>query len=200
MQRNFARTVLQTRTFARYFTALLLSLALFHCSAFSQTVPDGYKSNPSIWAGIEYANLQAGFPFDSTVRVSGLGAIVSYSRTHQILIEGQVRVLNWNSWNGETEHDYLAGPRYTFLHSDRLRPFARFEIGEVTINYPFTLGVGHQFAMVPAGGLEYRLGRRWSVRGTYEYQFLPNSPNFTNEPHYGMRPNGASAGITCRVF
>lgn len=168
--------------------------------AFGQTVPDADKGNSSLWAGIEYANIEAGFPHGSSARLAGLGGIVSFSRTHHWLLEGQIRVLNWNRWNGESERDYLGGPRYTFLNNNRLRPFARFEVGEVTINYPFHLGVGHQFAMVPGGGIEYRLSRKWSVRGTYEYQFLPNSPNFTNEPRYGMRPNGAFAGLTYRVF
>jgi opacity protein-like surface antigen len=180
--------------------AALFSVALICCSAFGQTVPDAYKDNPSFWAGIEYANLDAGFPYGSSVRLSGLGGLVSFSWTHHLVLEGQAQVLNWNRWNGESEHDYLAGPRYTFLKSDRLRPFARFEIGEVTINYPFRLGVGHQFAAVPGGGLEYRLSHRWSVRGTYEYQILPDSPNFTDELHFGIRPNGAFAGITYRVF
>jgi predicted extracellular nuclease len=49
-------------------------------------------------------------------------------------------------------------------------------------------------------GTEYRLGHQWLVRGTYEYQFLPNSPNFTNEPKFGIKPNGVSAGISYRLW
>jgi opacity protein-like surface antigen len=56
------------------------------------------------------------------------------------------------------------------------------------------------FAVVPGGGLEYRLNRRWSVRASYEYQILPVSPNFTDEPRFGIRPNGVFAGFTYRVF
>lgn len=196
--------LLQTLTPGRRFVLrlglLLLTISLGWTAAPGQAVPDAYKDNPSFWAGLEYSNVEAGFPHDSTLRLSGLGALVSFSWTHHLLLEGQARVLNWNRWNGESEHDYFAGPRYTFLKGDRLRPFVRFEIGMVTVNYPFHIGTGHQFAAVPGGGVEYRLSHRWSVRGTYEYQILPDSPNFANEPHFGMRPNGAFAGITYRVF
>jgi opacity protein-like surface antigen len=188
------------RSTAGLCSALLFGLAFIYSSAFGQSVPDAYKDNPSLWAGIEFANIEAGFPYGSSVRLSGLGGIASFNWTHHLLLEAQARVLNLNRWNGESEHDYFAGPRYTFLKGNRLRPFARFEVGEVTINYPFNIGVGHQFAMVPAGGVECRLKHRWSVRGTYEYQILPNSPNFTDEPHFGMRPNGVFAGVTYRVF
>ena len=53
--------------------------------------------------------------------------------------------------------------------------------------------------MVPGVGLEYRLKRRLSLRGSYEYQILPNSPNFTNEPKFGIRPAGVFAGLTYRL-
>jgi opacity protein-like surface antigen len=54
--------------------------------------------------------------------------------------------------------------------------------------------------MAPGGGVEYRLSRKLSLRAIYEYQFLSNSPNFTNEPQFGIKPNGGFAGISYRVF
>ena len=180
---------------------LMIILAILLCAAASgQSVPDGLKDNPSLWVGLDYSNMHAGFPHGSNLRLSGMGGVASFSWTHQLLIEGQVQHLNWNSWYGETEQDYLAGPRYTFLKGDRLRPFARLEIGLVHIHYPFRIGTGNMFAVVPAGGIEYRLNRKWSVRASYEYQILPVSPNFTNEPKFGIRPNGASVGFTYRVL
>jgi opacity protein-like surface antigen len=115
-------------------------------------------------------------------------------------LEGHIRYLDWDRWNGETEHDYLAGPRYTFLHRNKLRPFASFQMGTVAMRYPFSIGTGNMFAAVPGGGLEYRLSHRWSVRAAYEYQILPNSPNFTDEPQFGIRPNGGGGGLSYRVF
>lgn len=154
----------------------------------------------ALWAGVEYSNFKAGFPNNSSVRLSGIGGFADFHWTHAIGVEAHARFLNLQSWNGETEQDYLIGPRYTFLHSERWRPFASFEVGFVKIHYPFTLGDGTSFAMAPGGGLEYRLGNRWHARAAYDFQLLPNSPNFTNATKFGIHPNGASVGITYRIF
>jgi opacity protein-like surface antigen len=115
-------------------------------------------------------------------------------------VEAHGRFLNLNSWYGETEQDYLAGPRYTFLHSLKWHPFASFQVGLVRVQYPFSIGTGTSFAMVPGGGLDYRINQKWSLRGSYEYQFLPNSPNFTDEPKFGIKPNGVSVGVSYRLW
>jgi opacity protein-like surface antigen len=168
--------------------------------AAAQTVVDGRGGAASLWAGAEYASYKAGFPIDSSVQLSGIGAFATYNLNRHYAVEMHARFLNLNSWNGETEQDYLAGPRYTFLRGEKLRPFAMFQVGYVKIQYPFQMGTGTSFAMAPGGGVEYRLGRKWSVRGAYELQMLTNSPDFTNEPHFGIRPNGATVGISYRVF
>ena len=162
-------------------------------------MPSAHGPSQSLWVGGEYANLQAGFPEGSTLRLSGAGVFANYNWNHFLGMEVHARFLNFNSWNGETEQDYLAGPRYSFLNSRRWRPFASFPVGLAKIQYPFTLGSGSSFAMAPGGGLEYRLSRKWTVRAAYEYQFLTNSPNFTNEPKFGIKPNGGMAGISYRV-
>jgi hypothetical protein len=178
----------------------LLLFCLAPLKVCGQVVASAYKDNPSVWAGAEFANYHAGFPYGSGLRLSGFGFFVTYNRTHHIGLEGHARFLDINSWYGETEQDYLAGPRYTFLAKEKWRPFADFEIGGVRIHYPFQIGVGDQFAMAPGGGLEYWVNHRFSVRGVYEYQILPNSPNFTNEPHFGVNPNGVYGGVSMRVF
>lgn len=183
------------------FSVRLLTIELLAIAplAVAQTVPDAYKGNPSLWGGVEYANFYAGFPHGSDARISGIGGLVTFVWTRSFGLEGHFRYLDMNSWNGETEHDYLAGPRYTFLHGDTWRPYASFQVGVVRMQYPFNIGTGTMFAAVPEGGLEYRLSHRWSVRAAYEYQILPNSPNFTDEPHFGMRPNGPYGGISYRI-
>jgi opacity protein-like surface antigen len=168
--------------------------------AHTQTVPDGRGGAASLWAGAEYANYQAGFPKDSTVRLAGIGAFATYNLNRHYAVEMHARFLNLNSWNGETEQDYLIGPRYSFLRGEKLRPFALFQVGMVKMQYPFQMGSGTSFAMAPAGGVEYRLNRKWSVRGAYEFQMLANSPNFTNEPQFGIHPVGATVGIAYRIF
>jgi opacity protein-like surface antigen len=150
--------------------------------------------------GAEYANLQAGFPNGSNLRLSGVGVFGNFNWNHTYGMEAHARFLNFNSWNGETEQDYLAGPRYTFLHRNKLRPFAAFNVGLVKIQYPFSMGTGTSFAMAPGGGVEYRLSHKWSIRGNYEYQILLNSPDFTNEPKFGIKPNGGLVGISYRLW
>lgn len=166
----------------------------------AQTVADARGGAASLWAGVEYGAYKAGFPRDSTVQLNGIGAFGTYNWNRHYALEMHARFLNMQSWYGETEQDYLAGPRYSFLRGEKLRPFAMFQVGFVKIQYPFSMGTGTSFAMAPGGGVEYRLGRKWSVHGAYEFQMLTNSPDFTNEPKFGIRPNGATVGIAYRIF
>lgn len=168
--------------------------------ACAQTAPSAYEPPQSLWLGAEYGNLQAGFPSGSSVRMSGIGVFATYNWNKHYALEGHARFLNFYSWYGETQQNYLIGPRYTFLRNNKWRPFARFQVGVVHIQYPFEMGTGNSLALAPAGGVEYRVNHKWSVNGTYEYQFLPNSPNFTGEPKFGIRPNGVTAGISYRLF
>jgi opacity protein-like surface antigen len=177
-----------------------LGAVLCVSAAQAQTVPDGRGGAASLWVGAEYGSFKAGFPVDSTVKLSGVGAFATYNWNRHYAMEMHARFLNLNSWYGETEQDYLAGPRYTFLRGEKLRPFALFQVGFVKIQYPFLIGTGTSFAMAPGGGVEYRLGRKWSVRGAYELQILTNSPDFTDEPKFRIRPNGATMGISYRLF
>ncbi|MGO8756541.1 MAG: outer membrane protein [Terracidiphilus sp.] len=192
--------MIQRKSYRGWHGGLALAALLAAAAAHGQTAPAANGGGASLWAGAEYSNMQAGFPNGSSVRLDGIGGFAGYNWNHSFGVEGHIRFLNFNSWYGESQQDYLAGPRYTFLHNDRWRPFAAFEVGAVKIQYPFSLGTGTSFAMAPSGGLEYRLGRKWSVRGAYEYQFLPNSPDFTDEPKFGIRPNGILAGISYRIF
>jgi opacity protein-like surface antigen len=174
---------------------------VFVCAAAAhgQAVPSAHRGAQSLWLGAEYSNLHAGFPYGSSLRLSGAGVFATYNWDHHYAVEGHARFLNQNSWYGETEQDYLAGPRYTFLRSNKWRPYASFQAGIVKIQYPFSIGNGSLFALAPGGGIEYRMAPKWALRGSYEYQILPNSPNFTDEPKFGIRPNGFQFGIAYRM-
>jgi opacity protein-like surface antigen len=179
------------------FAALAILFAA--APARGQSHVSAYQTGPSLWAGAEYADFQAGFPNGSSVRLEGVGGFANFNWSHAIGIEARVRFLDFNSWYGETQQDYLAGPRYTFLRNRKWRPFASFQVGMVKIQYPFGMGSGTSFAMAPGGGLEYRLSRRLAARASYEYQILPNSPDFSDEPNFGIRPNGFVAGFSYRI-
>lgn len=68
---------------------------------------------------------------------------------------------------------------------------SRFTSGSISATKYFTIA--------PAGGLEYRLNCLWAMHTEYQYRFLLDSPNFTNEPQYGIHPNGVQVGVTYRI-
>jgi opacity protein-like surface antigen len=176
-------------------TILFIAVATAH----GQSTHDAEGGGASLWAGAEFSSFLAGFPSGSSTRLQGIGAFGTYNLRHNLGFEAHIRFLDMGSWHGETQQDYLFGPRYTFLHSNKWRPFVGFDVGAVKIQYPFSIGTGTSFAMAPNAGLEYRLNRKWSLRGSYECQFLPNSPNFTDEPKFGIRPNGVQFGVSYRI-
>ena len=59
---------------------------------------------------------------------------------------------------------------------------------------------GSYLSVAPGAGVNYRLSRRFMVRGEYEYQFWLNSPNFANEPARQLKPSGFHLGVSFRVF
>jgi opacity protein-like surface antigen len=178
---------------------MLLAAVLCVSAARGQSAPSAWGGVQSVWAGAEYANEQAGFPVGSSVRLAGVGGFINFNWNHQYGVEGHVRIMNLSSWNGETEQAFLAGPRYTFLHSGKLRPYAIFQMGMVHVQYPFNMGAGNSFALAPGAGVEYRLKRRWSVRAAWEDQILVNTPGFTNEPQFRVKPSGFTGGIAFRI-
>lgn len=166
----------------------------------AQSVASAYGNKSSLWIGGEYANLQAGFPKDSSVRISGIGASLDYNWRAHLGLEAHARFLDWASWHGQTEHSYLAGPRYTFLNNRKWRPFVAFDLGITQMHYPFSLGDGNSFTLAPRAGIEYKLNRKLKLQATYEADLLTNSPDFTNEPNFGIHPNGLIVGAAWRIY
>jgi len=190
---GWTKTILQKNAW----TLLLLLLA---CSTLhSQSKEAAVTSTQSLWVGGEFSNMQVGFPYGSNWRMSGIGAYAIFNWNHSLGVQAETNFLQFHSFYSETQMSFLAGPRYTFLHSSKWRPYAQFSIGDVRTRYPFDIGSGNSFALAPAGGLDYSFSRRWAIHTQYEYQFLTNSPNFTDEPHFGMTPNGVKIGISYRL-
>jgi hypothetical protein len=175
------------------------TIALSVSAAHSQSRETAYGGGQSVWVGLDFSNMSVGFPYGSGQRMSGIGVFGVFNFNHRFAIQGESNFLRFNSYEGENQTSFLAGPRYTFLHSSKWRPYAQFSIGNVHTQYPFDIGSGNSFALSPAFGLDYRVSPRWAVQAKYEYQFLTNSPNFTNEPKFGMTPNGFSLGVSYRL-
>ena len=90
------------------------------------------------------------------------------------------------------ENHLLAGPRF-HLQRGRFSPYAKFLVGEGTINfqqgYNVTAYSEHYFIYAPGGGVALHVARHVNVRLIdFEYQLWPGFA-----PH-GLTPYGASVG------
>jgi hypothetical protein len=177
-----------------------LSASLLAGVARAQAVPSATRPNHVLWVGGEYSNISAGFPYESSQRLWGVGAFADYHLTSHIGVEAEARFLRFNSFYGETEDNYLAGPRYLAGRFGRLEPYAQCLAGLGKIQYPFAIGSGSYLALAPGAGASYRLSRRWALRGEYEYQLWPNSPNVANQASHEITPNGFHVGVAFRLF
>ena len=178
--------------------AALAAGLLIH-SAQAQVVPSATRPSHALWVGGEYSNISAGFPYNSSLRLWGIGAFADYHLTGHIGVEAEARFLRFNSLYGETEDNYLAGPRYLAGRFGKLQPYAQCLVGMGKIQYPFEIPSGSYLALAPGAGASYSIGRRWALRGEYEYQFWLES-NTPNEPKHEITPNGFHLGLAFRLL
>lgn len=178
----------------------VLAASLVVHPARAQAVESATRPGHSLWVGGEYSNIHAGFPYQSDQRLWGVGAFADYHLTVHLALEAEARFLRFNSFYGETEDNYLAGPRYTARSFGKLQPYSQCLAGIGKIQYPFQIGSGSYLALTPGAGVNYRIGGRWLLRGEYEYQFWLNSPNFSNEPSHQIAPNGFHVGLAYRLM
>jgi opacity protein-like surface antigen len=165
-----------------------LTAVLLAGSARAQVVPAAIGSSHALWAGGEYSNFHASFPYESNQRLWGIGAVA------------EARFLRFNSFYGESEDNYLGGAHYLTKRFGKLQPYALGLAGIGKIQYPFQIGSGRYISIAPGGGASYSIARKWSVRGEYEYQLWLNSPNIPDEPSHMLTPNGFNIGIAYRLF
>ena len=169
-------------------------------SARAQSAHTATRSSHAIWVGGEYSNVSAGFPHGSGQRLWGAGGFVDCHLTSHIGVEVEERFLRFNGFHGETEDNYLAGPRYMARDFGKFQPFAQFLVGEGEIRYPYPIGSGEYFAISPGAGANYRLANRWVLRAEYEDQIWHGSPNIVNVPAHRITPQGFHVGVAYRIF
>jgi opacity protein-like surface antigen len=179
---------------------LALAAGLWPSHGSAQAAPSAFRNPDTLWAGAEYSNFEASFPYESGKRLQGVGAFVDFNFSPHFGVEGNVRFLPIGGFEGVTESSYLAGPRYRFRNFGRFQPYAQGLVGVGKIHYPFNVGDANYFAVAPGGGVNYRLGAHWLLRAGYEYQFWLNSPGYSNQPGHQLRPNGMSIGVAYRLF
>jgi len=172
--------------------------------AFAQVAPATRGGGLTLSAGAEYSNFE---PDWGTTRLQGVTAF--FDLDHLVLnrlgVEGEARWLRLNAPHGETQDNYLLGPRYRFVHLGNFHLYGKFLLGGGWMTYPDKLGSGSYFAYAPGATLDYHLTHRWTVRGDYEYQLWPSAPGtaFTapfGKKSSGLNPNGFSAGVSYRIF
>jgi len=177
---------------------LILSFLLGSGAAFAQVAPSVQGGNSTLWVGGEFSSFNSDYTPDK--RLLGIGVLVDYNVTPRFGVEGEGRWMKWNAVGQQSQYDYLAGPKARLLGYHRLSLTAKFLIGGIWITYPFGIGTGSYFAYVPGGYGEYRISRKFAVRGDYEYQFIPTAPGFQGLPNHGLTPHGYSAGVTYRIL
>jgi len=114
--------------------------------------------------------------------------------------EGEARWMHWNGSGGQTQPDYLIGPRYRALHWHNLALWGKFMMGAGVESFPNQIGTGSYFAMAPGGDVEYTVSPRFDIRAGYEYQLWPAAPNIPGYPNSGMHPSGFTLGIGYHII
>lgn len=186
------------------FKKFLVLTLFFAPFAFSQVAPSTHGGSLSLSVGAEYSNFHSDYGSD---RLHGIAAFADLDHIflNKLGAEGEGRWLRFNQPQGETQDNYLLGPRYQLLRWNNFSFYGKFLFGGGWITYPGnpSPGSGSYFTYVPGATVEYRLTRRWKIRGDYEYQFWPSAPGtaFTYpNPSHGLTPNGFSVGASYRLF
>ena len=177
----------------------VLSFLLTAGTVYAQVAQSASGGEAKLWAGGEFSDFTPDYGSD---RLLGAGVIIDFNLTPKMGAVGEARWLRWNnsSDGGETQADYLLGPKYRVYQHGRFSLNAKLVAGGVWITFPNDIGRGSYFAFAPGGFVDYRLSRKFLLRGDYEYQFLPAAPNIPGQPNNGLTPHGFSVGVEYRVF
>ncbi len=177
----------------------ILSFLLTAGTVYAQVARSASGGEAKLWAGGEVSFFSPDFGVD---RLVGAGVIIDFNLTPKIGAVGEMRWLRWNnsSDGGETQSDYLLGAKYRVYQHGRFSLNAKLVAGGVWIRFPLDIGTGSYFAYAPGGFVDYRLSRKFLLRGDYEYQFLPSAPNIPGQTNNGLTPHGFSVGVQYRVF
>lgn len=178
----------------------MLLAAGFAAQARAQSPPAAVGPAGQVWAGAEYSNSTASFPYESGQRIMGASGFAEVLLNYRIGLEGEANFLPVGGFEGSTESSYLAGPWAVLSFRGRFVPYAKFLVGEGRIHYPFSIGNASYLALAPGAGVDYRVKSRWVLRVEYEYQLWPNSPGYADEPDHELTPNGFHVGLAYRAW
>lgn len=169
--------------------------------AFAQVAPSTTGGNGSITIGGEASAFHPdSLPGYTAGHVIGPGLFFDINLMPRWGAEAEARWMIWHGSGGQSQSDYLLGPRYRLIHWRGLAAWGKFMMGAGVEKFPNKIATGSYFAMAPGGDLNYVLSRRLDLRLGYEYQFWPSAPNIPGYPNNGMHPSGFSIGIGYRII
>lgn len=146
----------------------------------------GSTFQPDYWGG-----LVAG---TSPNRLYGYGTYVDVRLSRWLQVEAEGRWLRLNELSDIGQSNYLIGPRLPIHRFGRLTPYAKVLAGYGTMTFEQNLATGRFTDIAYGGGVDYKLSRRLSARGDFEYQQWPKWVNSS------LYPYGASVGIGYKIF
>ena len=179
-----------------------LCLLSFAKPAHAQVSEAAVGSRPHLWAGAEFSDFHTDYN-PAGGRLTGIGFYGDYTITRRFSAEGELRLLDLNKPEGQTQKNFLIGPLFKAYQYHQFTAYAKVLLGVNTVNYPNNIGYGSYFAFAAGGGVEYRLNSRFKIRGEYEDQFMPSAPGTpitAPAPSSGLNPSGFSAGVSYRIF
>jgi opacity protein-like surface antigen len=68
------------------------------------------------------------------------------------------------------------------------------------MNFENNVGTGRFTDIAYGGGVDFKLTKRISARGDFEYQQWPQWPDIPGIPNSPLYPYGASVGIGYKIF
>jgi Outer membrane protein beta-barrel domain len=184
------RVVLMNRPILATLCILISAAAI---SARAQVVPAATSNSFTLTAGALGSTFQPDYAGEGIAQTSpnrlwGVGAFVDMHFNRWVQLEGEGRWLHYNTYLGINQNTYLIGPRIPIVTYHRFTPYGKFLVGMGNGSFL----AGSTFVMAYGGGVDYRLSRRFSLRGDFEYQQWRVTPVIS--------PWGASGGISYKIF
>lgn len=191
----------------------LLAFALMAgCYAEGQTPPSARMYTPNLQVGAEFSG------FDTNVAKSpapfefGAGIYADLKVLGPVGIEAEARTIQFNQFENVRQDIASGGVRYVLdrgaLAAHRTFLYAKVLGGLGSADFPYgTYGSDPNrkhdtfTVLTVGGGLDYRLSRRITLRGEYEYQSWFDYGRGLGKPGFGTaNPSGFSVGAAYRFF